>query len=197
MTAVIVFAKAPRPGLVKTRLAKEIGSAHAAAVYRAVGSQVVAAVGANYPITVWYEPKDALEEMRAWLGEWEYQPQAEGDLGARMSHAFEVHFERGDRPVIIVGADAPGVDAAVIGQAVVALRSCDTVLGPALDGGYYLIGLNELLGRLFDGIAWGGAAVLSDTLNRLHSVGKSATLLHPLRDVDTLTDLQALGLECP
>lgn len=197
MTAVLLFAKAPRPGLAKTRLAKEIGSAQAAAVYRTVGSHVVAAVGTGYPITVWYEPDDALEEMREWLGEWEYQPQAEGDLGARMGHAFAMHFERGDRPVIIVGADAPGVDAAVIAQAVAALRSADAVLGPALDGGYYLIGLNALFGRLFDGIAWGGATVLSDTLDRMRSAGRRVTLLHPLRDVDTLTDLQALGLECP
>lgn len=197
MTSVLLFAKAPRRGRVKTRLAREIGSARAVAVYRALGSQVAAAVRSRYPVTVWYEPDDARAEMREWLGALEYQPQVRGDLGVRMRHAFAMHFERGDRPVVIVGADAPGVDATVIAEAEAALRSVDVVFGPALDGGYYLIGLNAPLGKLFEGIPWGSASVLIDSLERCRVAGGRVTLLHPLRDVDTVADLQALGFQSP
>ncbi len=197
MTAVLLFAKAPRPGLVKTRLARDIGDLPALKVYRSLGARVAAAVGNVYRITVWYEPHDAEGEMRMWLGDWDYRAQGEGNLGERMRVAFSAHFACGDRPVIVIGADTPGVDAAVIAEAEEALRSADAVFGPALDGGYYLIGLNRLFAKLFQGIPWGTATVLADTLERCQRVGVTVALLQPLRDVDTVTDLQALGLDSP
>ncbi len=110
MTAVLLFAKAPRPGVVKTRLAAEIGTAAALEAYRCVGRRVVEQVGTSYPITVWYDPPDALSEVKAWLGEHEFAPQDGADLGARLSHAFSAHLDRGDRPVIAIGADRPRGD---------------------------------------------------------------------------------------
>ncbi len=197
LTAVLLLAKAPRPGVVKTRLAEAIGPEAAAAVYRSLGRAVVQRVGAQFPLTVWYEPRGAVEEMRAWLGDWEYQPQPGGDLGERLRHSVAVHFERGDRPVVAIGADAPGVDVSIVSDAITALRSADVVLGPAVDGGYYLIGLNRDVPGVFDGITWGGPTVLDETLTNLGRAHASVALLPVLRDVDTVDDMHALGIQCP
>lgn len=197
MTAVLLFAKAPRAGQVKTRLAAAIGDARALTIYRGVGTRVAATIGGAYPLTVWYEPVDALEEMRAWLGEWEFQGQVDGDLGERMRHALALHLSRGDRPVIAIGADAPHVDAAVIARAVEFLHTTDVVLGPAVDGGYYLIGLNRLIPDVFRGIAWSTGSVLEQTIARCQRVGVRVGLLDELRDIDTVQDVQALGLDSP
>jgi rSAM/selenodomain-associated transferase 1 len=197
MTAVIMFAKAPRPGHVKTRLASAIGDQRAVQAYSSVGAQIVAEVGANYALSVWYDPPDGLDEMRAWLGDLEYSSQPEGDLGARMCHAFEQHFGRGDRPVIAVGADAPGVTAGTVRAAEQALIDADVVLGPALDGGYYLIGLNGPESRLFRDIPWGSDDVLQVTLDACKQWHLRVVMLEPLRDLDTADDLEALGLDRP
>lgn len=197
MTAVLLFAKAPRAGAVKTRLAHEIGTARAVAIYRDIGSRVAHAVGAVFPLTVWYEPVDALEEMRAWLGEWEFRGQPGGDLGERMRHALAAHLTRGDRPVIAIGADAPHVDATVVARAATVLQTTDAVFGPAVDGGYYLIGVNRLVPDLFRDIAWSTGSVLEQTLARCRGAGMRVALLDVLRDVDTVQDVEALGLDSP
>ena len=194
MTAILLLAKAPRPGSVKTRLARDIGDAAAAAAYREVGSSVAAAVGAEFDLTVWYDPPDAEREMRDWLGEHEYLSQRGGDLGERMALAFETHFARGDRPVLAIGADTPGVGAPLIREAVRALREEDVVLGPALDGGYYLLGLNRPAPQLFQGVPWGTARVLQVTVALCVAHDLGVGRLAPLRDLDTVADLEALGL---
>lgn len=193
MTAVLLFAKAPRPGYVKTRLAAEIGDGAAVAAYRKMGARVVAQVSARYPITVWYDPPDALAEMRVWLGERSYRPQEGRDLGERLTHAFAEHFGRGDGPVLAIGADAPDVDADTIAAAERALRSADVVLGPALDGGYYLVGLARERPEVFAAVPWGGADVMRITLERCRRLGMRAGRLPVLRDLDTAADLRALG----
>ncbi len=195
MTAVALLAKAPRPGWVKTRLAADIGTDEAAALYRQVGRRVVEQVGSGYPLTVWYDPPDALDEMRSWLGEREYLPQSAGDLGARMARAFGAHFSRGDAPVVMIGADAPGVTADTVAKAIAALRSVDAVFGPAFDGGYYLIALHHALPALFTGVPWGTGEVLSRTQAIARRAGVHVALLEPLRDLDTGEDVEALGLE--
>lgn len=197
MTAVLLFAKAPRAGFVKRRLAREIGDQAAASAYRTVGARVVAQVGKAWPITVWYDPPDALDEMRQWLGTLEFRAQVGGDLGERLRHAFDAHFAQGHSPVVAIGADAPGVDAATIQAAVAGLSEADVVLGPALDGGYYLLGLSQRVPDLFAGIAWGGADVLHVTLEICQRCHLGVRQLGPLRDLDTAADLRALGLQRP
>jgi hypothetical protein len=194
MTAVIMFAKAPRRGYVKTRLSADVGRARALEVYRQVGAQVAAGVARGYPLTIWYDPPDAAREMRVWLGELEFQAQEGDDLGARMAHAFHVHFDRGDAPVVAIGADAPDVDAETIAQACRHLEAADVVLGPALDGGYYLIGLREKADSLFRGIPWGGPRVMAVTLAACERVQLVVRQLGALRDIDTGGDLAALGI---
>ena len=197
MNHVLFFARAPRPGQVKTRLAADVGPDAALEIYRAMGSRVVDQIAGVSSITVWYEPADAEEEMRAWLGDLRFEAQPDGDLGARLTHAFAAHFAIHPRePAMAVGADAPDVDAAAIESAGNALRSTEVVLGPADDGGYYLIGLARPrpLPELFRAVPWGTAKVLEATCAACDKMRITPALLPVLRDVDRLSDLKALGL---
>ncbi len=197
MTAVLLFAKAPRSGTVKTRLAATIGVERALAVYRQLGRAVADGVARDASLTVWYDPPDAEDEMRRWLGDHEFLAQPEGDLGSRLTHAFRAHFRRGDHPVIAIGADAPGVDGAVIGEAVRALAAADAVIGPATDGGYYLIGLARDAPAPFREIPWSTGQVTRVTLDRLAVADLSVVTLKTRRDIDTADDLAALGIVLP
>lgn len=196
--AVGVFAKAPVPGRVKTRLARDIGREAAAAVYRRVGRQVVAAAAASgYPTTVWYAPpagRPAVEGWLAELGPLAFRPQTAGSLGTRLAHAFGRSFAAGNAAVVIIGTDAPGVDRHILAGAFRALRTYDLVLGPSLDGGYYLIGLAAPQPGLFRAIPWSTGKVLRATQTRALALGLSIRLLQPLRDVDRARDARALGL---
>lgn len=194
MTAVILFAKAPRKGLVKTRLAAELGEDAALRTYRAVCDQIVRQVSSRYSITIWYTPSDALEEMREWLGPRRYLPQSQGDLGERLANAFDSHFEKGDGPVLAIGADAPGADSNVLAEAEVALEAADIVLGPAFDGGYYLIAMKRPNRGLFRNIPWGTSEVFQRTLDVCAALDLRTTILQPLHDLDTASDMVALGL---
>jgi rSAM/selenodomain-associated transferase 1 len=194
VTRVLLFAKAPRAGRVKTRLAREIGEARAVELYRAMGRSVATAVAAAYPLTVWFDPPGAEDDMHAWLGDHEYRPQPDGDLGERMACAFAEHFARGEQPVIGIGADVPGISATVIAAAERQLEQAEVVLGPALDGGYYLIGLRAPCDALFQGIPWGSSRVLRATEERCAALGLHVARLDALRDMDTEEDLDALGL---
>jgi rSAM/selenodomain-associated transferase 1 len=197
MSAVLLFARAPRPGRVKTRLGREIGDEAAAELYRRVGAGVAAAVGAEHELSVWYDPPDAERDMRDWLGDHQYFAQQGADLGERMAHAFAVHFDRGDRPVVAIGADAPGVGATTVQEAVQALAEADVALGPALDGGYYLLGLREPAPQLFEGVPWGTSRVLQVTVALCVAHDLRIGRLRPLRDLDTAADMAALGLTSP
>ncbi|MEX2156867.1 MAG: TIGR04282 family arsenosugar biosynthesis glycosyltransferase [Gemmatimonadales bacterium] len=193
-----VFVKAPLPGRVKTRLAAEVGSQRAAEIYRDLGRRAVsAAAGAGYETVVWFAPPEARPEVRAWLqglSVADYRAQVAGPLGTRLAAAFLRHFDEGARRVIVIGSDCPAVDACVVTQALASLDERDLVLGPAHDGGYYLIGLRAPASQLFHGIAWSTAAVLSQTVARARQLGLSAALLPTLRDVDTASDARAAGV---
>jgi rSAM/selenodomain-associated transferase 1 len=194
VTAVLLFARAPLPGTVKTRLAAEVGQDVALQAYRDVGARVARQVAERYRLNVWYDPPGAEEQTRNWLGAHEYHAQPAGDLGARMEHAFSAHFARGDRPVIAIGADAPGVTADTIAAAEAALREADVVLGPALDGGYYLLGFGGPHPELLADVPWGTADVLGITVARCRAGDLAVRQLEALRDLDTAADLQELGL---
>ncbi|MFQ5704510.1 MAG: TIGR04282 family arsenosugar biosynthesis glycosyltransferase [Gemmatimonadales bacterium] len=194
MIKVLLFAKAPRPGFVKTRLAKDIGPDRAVQLYRRVGAKVVSRVAARYPLEIWYDPPDALHEMRGWLGNRCYRPQAAGDLGARLSHAFRVHFEHSDLPAVAIGADAPDVDASTVRAASRALEQAPVVVGPAVDGGYYLLGLNDPCPQLFRGIPWSTPDVLRVTVGICERLHLEVVKLKSLRDLDTADDLAFFGL---
>ncbi len=187
----LVFARAPRPGAVKTRLARTLGDGRAAEIYRRMGRLVVDRVApAPARLAVCHSPDDAGEEVREWLGSppAEYWPQGSGDLGGRMSRMFDRAFEGSER-VVVIGTDAPAVGAETIRRALEALDSADVVLGPASDGGYYLIGLRRPRPGLFTDINWGTGSVLEETIARAWSLRLDVTCLEVESDIDTAADL--------
>jgi len=197
-----ILAQAPVPGRVKARLADEVGPSVAAEVYWQLGRRVIAAVAApGLRTTVWYAPAHEAAFVREWLegvGRVELRPQPAGTLGARLTFAFARHFQdgaaRSGSGVVIVGTDCPGVDRRLVNEAFTALTRFDLVMGPTLDGGYYLLGLRAPAPELFHDVRWGTGAVAAQTRARAAALGLRAQLLRPLRDVDTARDARALGL---
>ena len=190
----IVFLKHPRPGGVKTRLVPALGAATAADLYRVLAEEVLRATippKGEYETLVFFDPPEEAEAMRAWLPGLRLRAQSDGDLGARMSVAFARAFERGAARVAIIGTDAVGVTGDVVAGALAALADADVVVGPAHDGGYYLLALRQPHPELFEGIAWSTATVLEETLRRAAAAGLRVHQRPPLRDVDTLEDLRA------
>lgn len=188
---VLVFAKAPRPGSVKTRLARSIGDAAAARVYRRMGRWVIDQLaGVQAEVTVCYDPPGARDEVRTWLGDGpaHYWAQPDGNLGRRMAHMCDRAFKVSDR-VAVIGTDAPSVDAGTVNRALAALDTADIVLGPAADGGYYLIGLRAHRPPLFTGMSWSTDTVLRDTEARASESGARVTFLEVQSDIDTADDL--------
>jgi rSAM/selenodomain-associated transferase 1 len=190
----VVFVKEPRPGAVKTRLAAAVGPEAAAHLYRVLAELALEATTPGpreYERLVFFDPPEALEALRAWLPGVRLAPQSRGDLGARLVDAFARAFARGAQRVAVVGTDAPGVTRQTVTGALAGLDAADVVLGPAEDGGYYLIALREPRPELFQGIDWSTAAVLQQTRSRATSARLSVLELEPLRDLDTLDDLRA------
>ncbi len=176
----------------KTRLAASIGADAALRVYRRLAEHTVAEAlaVAGAEVRVHFTPADAEPAVRAWLGAGPaLLPQAGGDLGARMREAFAGAFADGHRRVVIIGSDLPEMRADLLRRAIALLDEHVAVVGPARDGGYYLLGLTELVEGIFDGIAWSTPGVLAATLERLAAAGIAPVLLEPLTDVDEAGDL--------
>lgn len=187
----LVFAKAPRPGTVKTRLARTIGDERATALYRRMGGLIVASVrSAPARMVVCYDPPDGEAEIRHWLGPALHHcwPQGTGDLGTRMSRMVARALSDAER-VVVIGTDTPAVHAGTVTRAFAALDTADVVIGPARDGGYYLMGLQEPHPELFAGIRWSTRSVLAETRKRTEQLGLSVTWLEVEGDVDTADDL--------
>jgi uncharacterized protein len=143
-------------------------------------------------VTIWFTPPDAANEMRFWLGDWDFRPQASGDLGARLAAAARA-VEPG-RGWIALGADCPRLGADHLREASVIVQRGEVVIGPSQDGGYYLIGGPTPLPDLFSGVPWSTSRVLEETRARLEHAGIRWHELSVLRDVDTAEDARAEGL---
>jgi rSAM/selenodomain-associated transferase 1 len=198
--ALLVFVRAPRAGRVKTRLAAAIGDEAALRVYRRLAEHTLAEARAlaaeGVAVRVHYAPADAADAVRAWLGAGPlYLPQADGDLGVRMKDAFTRAFDDGAGRVVIVGSDLPEVSAPLLRRAFEQLDAHPAVIGPARDGGYYLLGLRGMIGGIFDGIEWSTSTVLRATLERFSAAGVQPAALEVLADVDTVDDLPPGWLE--
>jgi rSAM/selenodomain-associated transferase 1 len=189
----LVFVRAPEAGRVKTRLAAALGAEGALRVYRRLAEHTLREARAlGGEVRVHFTPADAGTEVRAWLGDGpRYLPQSAGGLGTRMEAAFRAAFEDGADRVVIIGSDLPELSAALLRRAFDALESHAAVLGPARDGGYYLLGMRTMIDGLFDGIPWSTDEVLARTLERLGAAGIQPALLDSLSDVDEVDDLPA------
>jgi hypothetical protein len=192
--ALLVFLKYPRAGSVKTRLLPALDGADVAGIARALAEGVLEDTvphPGEYERLVFFDPPEAAGDMRAWLPGVRLAPQADGDLGERMEAAFARAFRRGARRVALIGTDTPALTRETVLSALNALETADVAIGPAEDGGYYLIALRRSHPELFAGVAWGGSTVLAETLARAASAGLSVSTLEKLRDLDTFEDLRA------
>lgn len=190
----IIFTRYPQPGTAKTRLIPALGEAGAAALSRQMTEHTLAQVFAlqqaySVQAEVWFAG-GTVDLMRQWLGQdWCYVAQGEGDLGDRLVRSCRFAFTAGCQRVVIIGTDCPELSPSLLVQAFTHLHQHDVVLGPAQDGGYYLIGLRQFTPELFAGVAWSTAAVLQQTQAIATQLGLTVSVLPVLSDVDTPKDL--------
>jgi hypothetical protein len=193
-SALLIFVKYPEPGKVKTRLAATIGAELAAQLYHefiictfnlAMQSEAAARFAAFTPI-------EKEQELRALFpGPWQWFAQSDSpDLGVRLHRAIQHVQQKGYSKALIIGSDSPTLPAEYLNQAMTALLHHDLVLGPATDGGYYLIGLKSAPQELFTGIDWSTERVLKQTLQRAEQLQLSVHQLPLWYDVDDLSALQ-------
>lgn len=202
MERLIIFTRYPEPGLAKTRLIPALGAVGAASLHRRFTElmlkRVLAAdseLNGGVSIEVWFAGGNE-ELMRQWLGEdLVYRSQGEGDLGERMARAFATAFGEGMERVAIAGTDCPDLGADLIAELFQRLRGgSKVVLGPAVDGGYYAIGLRCFLPELFTGISWSTSKVLQQTIDKANFLGYDWQLLPELGDIDRPEDLWRLAV---
>lgn len=190
----LLFTRYPRAGTTKTRLIPVLGAMGAAETQRQMTEQVLSEVA-----PVQWQGLAELEvrftggtqrQLRRWLGRsWRYRDQGAGDLGDRMARAFGEAFASGMERVVAIGSDCPQIDSTLLISALAALDRHDLVLGPADDGGYYLIGMRRFIPDLFQGIDWGTSQVFSQTTTIASHLNLSWAALPTLADVDRPEDL--------
>jgi rSAM/selenodomain-associated transferase 1 len=194
----LVFARLPELGKVKSRLAADVGDARALAIYESMLHTLLASVGASDPDThiefLWPPSTTANGEilLRAFAGH-DVAMQTGTNLGDRLSMAFsERFFFHRTEKIIAIGVDDPTLPRALIDHAFALLDSCEFVVGPAVDGGYYLFGCRALSfdPAVFRDVAWGTPTVLKTTVDRIAATGRTMALLPERMDIDTAEDLE-------
>lgn len=192
--ALIVFTRLPQPGKAKTRLMPALGAEGAADLQRrmtlqTVGRSWAACVALPDTRLIIAHEGGTAHEMRGWLGPLCFQKQAQGDLGARLIHAMRMAHAQGAQKMVIIGTDCPSLTEEHLLAAFAVLDESDVVLGPAHDGGYYLIGMREPQPSLFEAIPWSTSEVFAITQQRASEAGLGLSTLPPLADVDEPADV--------
>ena len=187
-SALLIFTRNPELGKVKTRLAKTIGDQKALQVYKDLLQHTMEQTqDLDCDKYVFYDTTIIDDDI--WnLKYFHKRVQAQGDLGQKMQAAFDLLFDLGYQKCIVIGSDLFDLKTTIINQAFAALEKTETVLGPAEDGGYYLLGLKQKNKAVFQNKAWGTTTVFEDTLNDLDP--KKVHLLETLNDIDTIADLE-------
>lgn len=195
----IIFTRFPVAGQTKTRLIPALGPWGAAQLQRRMTERIakhalhLANTMGVGPIVYFCGGSD--EQVANWLGpEFTYHRQSQGDIGQRMAGAFADNFARDVSNIVLTGSDIPDLNQTLLKEAFTLLDSYDTVLGPAVDGGYYLIGISSrvqslVLPQIFSDIQWSTATVLAKTVAFLKMLGVSHTTLPELHDLDRPSDL--------
>ena len=190
----ILFARFPIAGKAKTRLIPTLGAEGAAAVHRRLVLRALRTAHAlcqsqNVELEIRFTGESE-NEMGHWLGDgWLCRPQSQGDLGQRMADAFECSFIEGSPATVIIGSDCPALTPKALTTAFDSLKANPVLLGPATDGGYYLIGLTLPVPELFRGVAWGTETVLAQSEQILARLRTKPAFLEPLDDLDRPEDL--------
>lgn len=192
--ALAIMARAPEKGRVKTRLARDLGDARTLEVYQGFVEKIIASArkAGCCPI-VFFHPPDRLGLMQGWLGhDITFMPQKGRDLGMRMVSVFECLFRLGAARVVLTGSDIPAIESRHFTEAFELLQTHGGVIGPARDGGYWLIGFcrEAFSPDLFQKIAWGTGTVFRETLDRAESLNLYLARLEILNDIDTLADFE-------
>lgn len=188
----IVFVKNPVAGKVKTRLAADIGDEAALKAYKKLllHTQVVL-TEVEAERQIWFS--DEVPDDPAWgLCSDKQQVQSGDDLGARMLNAFKQAFDEGADRVVIIGSDCAGIRPGHIQHALFGLEDRELVIGPAKDGGYYLLGMSDYFPELFEDISWSTDQVREQTLQKADEQDLDHIQLETLSDVDTLEDWNAV-----
>jgi hypothetical protein len=193
---ILLFIKAPVRGQVKSRLAAAIGDETTLELYKNFILDIMDSVKkSGYPFRICYYPTDAGTDVSSWLaGQYRIMPQHGGDLGERMENAFIRCFSEGFERAILIGSDLPDLTPAVLQEALASLAENDAVIGPASDGGYYLIGFHKhtFTPQVFHGIPWSTESVFQETMTILQNSALSVHQTPKWNDVDTVEDLRAL-----
>jgi uncharacterized protein len=184
---VVVFLKTPMLGRVKTRLARAIGDIAALRFHRETAARLIRALqhDRRWRVMLALSPRGALRHRDIPGPGLRHIDQGQGDLGRRMARALRL----AGGPAVLVGTDIPDLSPAIVAQAFHALRSHDAVLGPAEDGGYWLVGVNDPALARFDGVRWSTRHALADTRAKLKH--RRVVLLAPLADIDTPEDYRS------
>lgn len=191
--AIILFVRHPEKGRVKTRLARDIGDDRALEIYKQLLDHTQAITKElDCDRFVFYA--DAIVANDIWEGNgYRKRVQAGDMLGERMKNAFSEVFNSGYEKVVIIGSDCPQLSSAIISDAFKTLDTTDVVIGPATDGGYYLLALNYMITAVFENKQWSTDTVLTDTVADLEKLAVTYSLAPVLRDIDTGDDLVQLG----
>ena len=184
---ILFFLKAPVAGLVKTRLARDLGNEEALSAYTKLVHHQVKNLPEGWPVEVHYTGTSDIQMLKEWLSlDANYFSQWGDNLGERLAHAFESSFARGAAKAVAIGGDCPYLNQPVFKLLDTNLRENDVVIGPSSDGGYYLIGMRECCSELFDSIDWSTDKVLDQTIERMNLADIKYSLLPELEDVDDL-----------
>jgi len=187
-----LLAKYPAPGIVKTRLARDIGVKDAAEVYRSIAEKVfkqTVPVGGSYERVVFYTPRSRRDDFEKWLPGERLRAQNGTELGDIMANALRDLLSDGAAKAVIAGVDIPDLGEGVVRDAFAILEDADIVIGPAIDGGYYLIGMKALHDEIFRGISWSTARVFQETIRIIDALGLSYSTVRTLSDVDRVADI--------
>ena len=187
--ALIIFAKKPEPGKVKTRLAKDLGEEEACKVYKQLLFYTFdMAEACNAFVVASFNKKD--EHTLEAIPYSSYHQQIEGDLGEKLKEAIYDTFNRGFKKVLCIGSDCADLTPEIIQEAYKRLDQHDVVIGPAEDGGYYLIGTKKPTNYLFEDKTWSSQVLIEETLASIKEQNESVALLEKLSDIDTIEDLK-------
>lgn len=190
----VIFVKNPVLGTVKTRLAKSIGDESALEVYKDLMLKCQEeCLNVNAKRHLFYSKEILKSDF--WPNDtFDKKLQVEGNLGDKIEEALQTVFKEKGK-VLIIGSDCYDLTASIIEEAFIKLEKSDVVIGPANDGGYYLLGTNEFHYELFKDITWSTETVLKETIDRAKSKGLSVSLLQELIDLDTIEDLEKSGYQ--
>jgi len=190
-----ILMKFPAPGRVKTRLAREIGTERAAELYRLITEKIMEntqPVDSRYGRILFYTPEGMKDEFGKWFPNETLLPQRGSDMGEIMANSLKDLFGRGATKAVITGSDIPHLDRDIVRQAFRELDYADITIGPAADGGYYLVGMKSPHEDIFRGIPWGSATVFRETVSAISRLRLTYRTVSTLSDLDTVEDLHKM-----